>query len=68
MEEEFPRYEHELQESPPLYDFPLDHPDVTLNKSIEDPNEFEKFMVIFSKHKESSSPLTSGEGDAMITE
>lgn len=68
MEEEFPRYEHELQESPPLYNFPLDHPEVTLNKSIEDPEEFEEFMNILSKHKESLSCLTDDGEGAMITE
>lgn len=66
--EEFSQYEHTEKQSSPLHDFPLDHPDVTLNKSIEDPNEFEEFMVIFSKHKDSSSPLTDDGGDAMITE
>lgn len=56
MEEENIQYEHpnpEKEAKPFQCDFPLDHPNVTLNKSIEDPKEFEKFMEIFSKHKES---------------
>lgn len=68
MEEEFPRYEHEEVKSESFYDFPSDHPGVTLNKPIEDFDEFQKLMSIISEYKESSSPLTSGEGDAMITE
>jgi hypothetical protein len=68
MEEEFPRYEHQEPNLELLHDFPPDHPNVTLNKSIEDFDEFQKLMSIISEYKESSSPLTSGEGDAMITE
>jgi hypothetical protein len=41
---------------------------VTLNKSIEDSEEFEKFMTILSDHKESLSDLTEDGEDAMITE
>ena len=67
MEENL-EYEHEEILTKSFYDFPLDHPDVTLNKSIEDFEEFEEFMDILSKHKESSSPLTGPEEDAMITE
>ena len=59
--EEFPQYEHGEKNTKSFYDFPLDHPDVTLNKSIEDFGEFEEFMDILSNHKESSSPLTGKE-------
>lgn len=68
MEEEFPRYEHKEVESESFYDFPPDHPDVTLNKPIEDFEEFQKLMSIISEYKESSSRLTSEAQDAMITE
>ena len=71
MEEEKLQYEHPNPEENLKsfnYDFPLDHPKVTLNKSIEDFEEFEKFMSVLSDHKESLSDLTGGGGDAMITE
>lgn len=68
MEEENPRYKHEEQKSESFYDFPPDHPDVTLNKPIEDFEEFQNLMRIISEYKESSSSLTGEEEDAMITE
>jgi len=71
MEEEKLQYEHpdpEENSKSFKYAFPLDHPEVTLNKSIEDSEEFEKFMSVLSDHKESLSDLTGGGGDAMITE
>lgn len=66
--EEISQNEHEEKSTKSFYDFPLDHPKITLNKSIEDFDEFEKFMSILSDHKESSSQLTDDGGDAMITE
>lgn len=70
MEEEKSKYEHPDPEknTRSFYDFPLDHPNVTLNQSIEDFQEFEKLMSIIGDHKESSSDLTGVDGDAMITE
>jgi hypothetical protein len=71
MKEENIQYEHlDPEENSKCfnYDFPLDHPKVTLNKSIEDSEEFEKFMTILSDHKESLSDLTEDGEDAMITE
>ena len=71
MEEEKVEYEHPNPEENLKsfsYDFPLDHPKVSLNKPIEDFEEFQKLMDIISEYKESSSPLTDGGGDAMITE
>jgi hypothetical protein len=56
MEEEKPKYEHKDPEKNSKsfqHDFPLNHPNVTLNKSIEDSEEFQEFMKIFSNHKES---------------
>lgn len=70
-EEEKPKYEHEDPEKNTKsfqYDFPLDHPNTTLNKPIEDFEEYEKLMSIISEYKESSSPLTGDEDGAMITE
>ena len=67
MEEKL-EYEHQEPNLELLHDFPPDHPNVTLNKSIEDFEEFQKLMSIISEYKESSSPLTDGEGDAMIME
>lgn len=66
--EEKPEYEHKEPNVELLYDFPLDHPNITLNKSIEDFEEFQKLMGIISEYKESSSPLTDSDGGAMITE
>lgn len=66
--EEFPQYEHEEKNTKSFYDFPLDHPKITLNRSIENFEEFEKFMEVLSDHKESSSPLTDDGEGAMITE
>jgi hypothetical protein len=71
MEEEKLQYEHPSPEKNSKsfnYDFPLDHPGVTLNRSIEDSEEFQKFMSVLSDHKESLSYLTVDGGDAMITE
>lgn len=71
MEEEQLQYEHpdpEKNSKSFKHDFPLDHPEIILNKSIENSEEFEKFMDILNNHKDSSSDLT-GEGEgAMITE
>ena len=66
--EESPRYEHQEPKLESFYDFPPDYPGVTLNKPIEDFEEFQKLMDIISEYKESSSDLTGDDGDAMITE
>ena len=66
--EEKSEYEHQEPNLELLFNFPLDHPKITLNKSIEDFEEFKKLMSIIEEHKESSSPLTDEGGDAMITE
>lgn len=56
MEEEKSKYEHpdpEENSKSFQYDFPLDHPKVTLNQSIEDFEQFEKLMSIIEDHKQS---------------
>jgi len=71
MEEEKSKYEHPDPEENPKsfqYDFPLDHPKVALNQSVEDFEAFEKLMSIIEEHKEFSSDLTGVSEDAMITE
>lgn len=62
------QYDHRSKTTEGFYDFPLDHPNIILNKSIENPDEFKKFMNVIFNHKNSLSDLTGEDGDAMITE